>query len=74
MFTRVMKARKITVHVSVLLADLRVYTMASKSVRQTLSLSLLDTFYDECAAAILGVRRSSKQNHRKSSCAVRLPA
>src|SRR5207249_2690088 len=52
MFTRVMKARKITVDVSVLFADLRGYTTLSQSLSADTVSSLLDIFYDECAAAI----------------------
>ena len=52
MFTRVMKARQITVDVSVLFADLRGYTTLSQSLSANAVSSLLDTFYDECAAAI----------------------
>ena len=52
MFTRVMKARKITVDVSVLFADLRGYTTLSQSLSADTVSSLLDAFYDECAAAI----------------------
>lgn len=52
MFTRVMKARKITVDVSVLFADLRGYTTLSQSLSADNVSSLLDAFYDECAAAI----------------------
>jgi adenylate cyclase len=52
MFTRVMKARKITVDVSVLFADLRGYTTLSQSLSADSVSSLLDVFYDECAAAI----------------------
>ena len=52
MFTRVMKARKITVDVSVLFADLRGYTTLSQSHSADTVSSLLDAFYDECAAAI----------------------
>jgi adenylate cyclase len=52
MFTRVMKARKINVDVSVLFADLRGYTKSSQSLSPDRMSSLLDTFYDECAAAI----------------------
>jgi adenylate cyclase len=52
MFTRVMKARKITVDVSVLFADLRGYSALSQSLRPDAVSSLLDAFYDECAAAI----------------------
>jgi adenylate cyclase len=52
MFTRVMKARKITVDVSVLFADLRGYTTLSQSLPSDALSSLLDVFYDECAEAI----------------------
>jgi adenylate cyclase len=52
MFTRVMKARKITVDVSVLFADLRGFTTLSQSLPPDAVSSLLDAFYDECAAAI----------------------
>ena len=52
MFTRVMKARQITVDVSVLFADLRGYTALSQSLRPDAVSSLLDAFYDECAAPI----------------------
>jgi adenylate cyclase len=52
MFTRVMKARKITVDVSVLFADLRGYTQVSQSRSADTVSSALDAFYDECAAAI----------------------
>ena len=52
MFTRVMKARKITVDVSVLFADLRGYTALSRSHSTDSVSSMLDAFYDECATAI----------------------
>ncbi|AUX77757.1 MULTISPECIES: adenylate/guanylate cyclase domain-containing protein [Sinorhizobium] len=52
MFTRVMKARKITVDVTVLFADLRGYTTLSQSLSADAVSSLLDDFYDECAEAI----------------------
>ncbi len=52
MFTRVMKVRKITVDVSVLFADLRGYTSLTQSLSPDSVSSLLDVFYDECAAAI----------------------
>src|SRR5512134_567333 len=52
MFTRVMKARNITVDVSVLFVDLRGYTTLSQSLPADALSSLLDAFYDECAAAI----------------------
>src|SRR5215213_9808560 len=52
MFTRVMKARQITVDVSVLFADLRGYTAVAQAHSAKALSSLLDAFYDECAAAI----------------------
>ena len=52
MFTRVMKARQVTVDVSVLFADLRGYTTLSQSQSPSAVSNLLDVFYDECAAAI----------------------
>lgn len=52
MFTRVMKARKITVDVSVLFADLKGYTALSQSLPPDALSSLLDAFYDECAEAL----------------------
>jgi len=52
MFTRVMRARQITVDVTVLFADLRGYTAMSQTLPpQTIS-SVLDAFYDSCASAI----------------------
>jgi len=52
MFTRIMKARKIPVDVSVLFADLRGYTALSQSLPPDAVSSLLDAFYDESAEAI----------------------
>lgn len=52
MFERVMKARKVTVDVSVLFADLRGYTAFSQWMSPAAVGSLLDAFYDECAAAV----------------------
>ncbi|MBF9198184.1 adenylate/guanylate cyclase domain-containing protein [Microvirga terrestris] len=52
MFTRIMKARKIPVDVSILFADLRGYTALSQSLPPDAVSSLLDAFYDECATAI----------------------
>lgn len=52
MFTRIMRARKITVDVSVLFADLRGYTKNTQSLSPDRMSSLLDIFYDECATAI----------------------
>ena len=52
MFTRIMKARKIPVDVSILFADLRGYTALSQSLPSDALSSLLDAFYDECAGAI----------------------
>ena len=52
MFTKVMKARKITIDATILFADLRGYTSLSQSQSPDAVSSLLDAFYDECANAI----------------------
>src|SRR3977135_4484316 len=52
MFTRVMKARKITIDATVMFADLRGYTTLSQSQSAAASSSTLDAFYDACANAI----------------------
>ncbi len=52
MFKRIMKATKITVDATILFADLRAYTSLSQSLSPAEMGSVLDIFYDECAAAI----------------------
>jgi adenylate cyclase len=52
MFTKVMKARKITIDATILFADLRGYTSLSQSQSSEAVSGLLDAFYDECARAI----------------------
>ncbi len=52
MFTKVTRARKATVDVTVLFADLRGYTALSQSLPQDQIAGLLDLFYDECATAV----------------------
>jgi adenylate cyclase len=52
MFTRVMRARKITIDATILFADLRGYTSLSQSQSPDAMSGLLDAFYDECADAI----------------------
>jgi adenylate cyclase len=52
MFTKVMRARKVRVDVSVLFADLRGYTALSQSLPDDQIAAVLDLFYDGCAAAI----------------------
>ncbi len=52
MFTKVMKARKITIDATILFADLRGYTILSQSQSSEAVSGLLDAFYDECAHAI----------------------
>ena len=52
MFTKVMRATKISVDVSVLFADLRGYTALSEALPQAQIGADLDVFYDECASAI----------------------
>jgi len=51
-FTRIMKARNITIDATVLFADLRGYTAASQSLASGEMNATLDAFYDECAEAI----------------------
>ncbi|MGC2810197.1 MAG: hypothetical protein WA303_07440, partial [Bradyrhizobium sp.] len=51
-FTRIMKARNVTIDATVLFADLRGYTTASQSLASNEMTSTLDAFYDECAEAI----------------------
>jgi adenylate cyclase len=52
MFTKVMRARKITIDATVMFADLRGYTSLSQSRSAEAVSGLLDAFYDECADAI----------------------
>ena len=52
MFTRVMKATKVTIDATILFADLRAYTSLSQSLSASEMGGLLDVFYDECTAAI----------------------
>ena len=52
MFSRVMKARKVAVDVTVMFADLRGYTSLSQTLAPEAMSGLLDTFYDVCATAI----------------------
>jgi adenylate cyclase len=49
MFTKVMRARNVTIDATVLFADLRGYTSLSQSLPPDRMAGLLDTFYDECA-------------------------
>jgi class 3 adenylate cyclase len=52
MFSKVMKATKITIDATILFADLRGYTSLSQSLSAEAMGELLDIFYDECASAI----------------------
>jgi class 3 adenylate cyclase len=52
MFTKVMRARKITIDATILFADLRGYTSLSQSLSPDAMSQLIDVFYDECADAI----------------------
>ncbi|WP_300261361.1 adenylate/guanylate cyclase domain-containing protein [Bradyrhizobium sp.] len=47
-----MKARAVTIDATVMFADLRGYTALTQSLDQVALTSLLDAFYDDCAAAI----------------------
>ncbi|WP_249140625.1 MULTISPECIES: adenylate/guanylate cyclase domain-containing protein [Bradyrhizobium] len=51
-FSRVMKARAVTIDASIMFADLRGYTALTQTLAQAELTSLLDAFYDDCAAAI----------------------
>ncbi len=51
-FSKVMKARAVTIDVTVMFADLRGYTALTQTIEQAALTSLLDAFYDDCAAAI----------------------
>jgi class 3 adenylate cyclase len=52
MFTRIMRARKITIDATVMFVDLRGYTTLTQSQSPDQVSGLLDSFYDECADAI----------------------
>src|SRR5437773_8739096 len=52
MFTKVMRARKITIDATIMFADLRGYTNRSQSQSPEAVSGLLDAFYDESASAI----------------------
>ena len=52
MFTKVMRARKVTIDATVMFADLRGYTSLSQSLPPDAISGLLDAFYDQCADAI----------------------
>jgi adenylate cyclase len=52
MFTRMMKARTVTIDATILFADLRSYTKLSQSMPAAEVASLLDAFYDHSAEAI----------------------
>ena len=51
-FSKVMKARAVTIDATVMFADLRGYTTVTQSIAQPGLTSLLDAFCDDCAAAI----------------------
>lgn len=51
-FTKIMKARSVKIDATVLFADLRGYTALTQTIEHPALMALLDTFYDECAAAI----------------------
>ncbi|WFU37488.1 adenylate/guanylate cyclase domain-containing protein [Bradyrhizobium sp. CB82] len=51
-FSRVMKARSVTIDATVMFADLRGYTALTQNLEPAALTALLDAFYDDCAAAI----------------------
>jgi hypothetical protein len=73
MFTKVMRARKITIDATVMFADLRGYTNLSQSRSPEAVSGLLDAFYDESASAIwehdgLSIFRCSARNMQGTPC------
>lgn len=52
MFTKVMRARKITIDATIMFADLRNYTRLCRFLSPEVMGEVLDTFYDECSSAI----------------------
>lgn len=51
-FSKIMKARAVTIDATILFADLRGYTTLTQTIAQDGLTSLLDAFYDDCAVAI----------------------
>ncbi|WP_458759501.1 adenylate/guanylate cyclase domain-containing protein [Afipia sp. TerB] len=51
-FTKIMKARAVTIDATVMFADLRGYTALTQSVDNHRMMPLLDAFYDDCSTAI----------------------
>ena len=51
-FSKIMKARAVTIDATVMFADLRGYTSLTQNIEQEALGSVLDAFYDDCAAAI----------------------
>jgi adenylate cyclase len=51
-FSKVMKARAVTIDATIMFADLRGYTALTQRIDQAALTSLLDAFYDDCATAI----------------------
>src|SRR5690349_9912602 len=51
-FTKVMRARNVTIDATVFFADLRGYTTLTRTLPPAAMAALLDTFYDACGDAI----------------------
>jgi len=51
-FSKIMKARAVTIDATIMFADLRGYTTLTQTIGQAALGALLDAFYDDCAAAI----------------------
>jgi class 3 adenylate cyclase len=51
-FTKIMRARNITIDATVFFADLRGYTMLTQTLSPDAMTALLDAFYDACGIAI----------------------
>ena len=63
MFTKVMKARQVTIDATVLFADLRGYTSLSQSRSARAISEVLDAFYDESAECDLESRWVAQQDY-----------
>jgi len=51
-FTKIMRARNVTIDATVFFADLRDYTTLTRTLPPETMMALLDAFYDACAGAI----------------------
>ena len=64
-FTKVMRARNVTIEARLLFADLRGYTDLTRRPAAGIMAALLDTFYDACGDAIWDHDGIAEQNDRR---------